>query len=147
VRLECDLPAEPVPLEADAGQPRQVVLNLVLNALDAVPEGGVVSLQVRRRASGAGGGWLILRVADTGPGLPAGLGARVFEPFVSTKETGLGLGLSVCKRIVKAHGGEITAANRPEGGAVFTVRLPLPPAPAAQEAPRAPGRTTPRVPS
>jgi signal transduction histidine kinase len=68
----------------------------------------------------------MLRVSDTGGGLPASLGQRIFEPFVSTKETGLGLGLSICKRIVEAHEGEIRATDRPEGGAVFTVRLPYP---------------------
>jgi signal transduction histidine kinase len=123
VRLERDLPAEPVVVRADAGQVRQVVLNLVLNALDAVPAGGTVRLQVP--APAAGDRRLALRVADTGCGLPGDLGEHIFEPFVSTKETGLGLGLSICKRILEAHGGAIEAANRPGGGAVFTVRLPL----------------------
>jgi signal transduction histidine kinase len=122
VRLERDLPAEPVVVRADAGQVRQVVLNLVLNALDAVPPGGTVRLQVP--APAAGERRLALRVADTGCGLPGDLGEHIFEPFVSTKETGLGLGLSICKRILEAHGGAIEAANRPGGGAVFTVRLP-----------------------
>jgi signal transduction histidine kinase len=64
-------------------------------------------------------------VCDTGPGLPREFGAKIFEPFVGTKPSGIGLGLSICKRIVESHGGEIRAANRPEGGAVFTVSLPL----------------------
>ena len=67
---------------------------------------------------------LIIGIADSGPGLPAGLENRLFDPFVSTKETGLGLGLSICKRIVETHGGAITAANGPTGGAIFVVRLP-----------------------
>jgi signal transduction histidine kinase len=103
------------------GQVRQVVLNLLLNALDAVPQDGTIWLELRQE----NGKWLTLLVADTGGGLPAGLGAQIFEPFVSTKETGLGLGLSICKRIVEAHEGEIQAANRPEGGALFTVRFPM----------------------
>jgi signal transduction histidine kinase len=123
VRLQCDLPAEPVVVRADPGQVRQVVLNLVLNALDAVPAGGTVGLQVA--APAPGDDRLALRVADTGCGLPGDLGEHIFEPFVSTKETGLGLGLSICKRILETHGGGIEAANRPGGGAVFTVRLPL----------------------
>jgi len=65
-----------------------------------------------------------LRVEDTGRGLPAELGMQIFEPFVSTKETGVGLGLSICRRIVADHGGTITAADRTGGGAVFTVELP-----------------------
>jgi signal transduction histidine kinase len=146
VRVECDQLGEPVMIQADIGQMRQVLLNLLLNALDAVPSGGTIWLQtldsqsshpeqaVRSRR------WLTLRVADTGPGLPAGLAQRIFEPFVSTKETGIGLGLSICTRIVEAHGGEIDAANRPEGGAVFTVRLPLSPNP-AQGPPAANGKS------
>jgi signal transduction histidine kinase len=119
VGVECELPAEPVPLHADLGQIRQVVLNLLLNALDALPAGGTVRLQLE-----GPGPRLILRVADTGVGLPPGLGEQIFEPFISTKETGIGLGLSICKRVVEAHGGEIGAEDRPGGGAVFTVRLP-----------------------
>ena len=120
VRIECRFPAEPARIEADVGQFRQVVLNLLLNALDAVPHGGAIGLEMTNEDR-----VLTLRVADTGGGLPGELGEQIFEPFVSTKETGLGLGLSICKRIVEAHGGEIRAANRPEGGAVFTVRLPM----------------------
>ncbi|HZV07382.1 MAG TPA: ATP-binding protein [Gemmataceae bacterium] len=121
VRIECRLPDEPMRVHADVGQFRQVVLNLLLNALDAVPRGGTIRLELGKE----NGKWLTLSVADTGVGLPPGLGAQIFEPFVSTKETGLGLGLSICKRIVEAHEGEIEAANRPEGGAVFTVRFPV----------------------
>jgi signal transduction histidine kinase len=120
VRIERRFPDEPLLIQADVGQVRQVVLNLLLNALDAVPQGGTIWLELRKEDEN----WLSLSVADSGSGLPAELGAQIFEPFVSTKETGLGLGLSICKRIVEAHEGEIQAANRPEGGAVFTVRLP-----------------------
>jgi len=120
VFIQRRFPDEPLLLQADVGQIRQVVLNLLLNALDAVPQGGTITLELRRER----GDWLALSVADSGCGLPSGLGAQIFEPFVSTKETGLGLGLSICKRIVEAHEGEIQAANRPEGGAIFTVRLP-----------------------
>jgi len=70
-------------------------------------------------------------VADAGPGLPADLGDRIFEPFVSSKEAGMGLGLSICRRIVESHGGTLRAADRPGGGAVFAVRLPFPGAPVA----------------
>jgi len=139
VQIDCDAPDKPVYIAADIGQMRQVLLNLLLNALDAVPAGGKVGIEIRDtdrgtgrpKDNGAGGSdamlrrWLSIRVSDTGCGLPPELGDRIFEPFVTSKETGLGLGLPICKRIVDAHGGEILAANRPEGGAVFTVRLPL----------------------
>jgi signal transduction histidine kinase len=129
VRLECRRPEQPVLIQADVGQIRQVVLNLLLNALDATPYGGTVLLDVTvsgcpSERDGRRGQWLTLRVSDTGCGLPADLGPRIFEPFVSTKETGLGLGLSICKRIVEAHDGVIHAADRPGGGSLFTVGLP-----------------------
>jgi two-component system sensor histidine kinase HydH len=120
VRLAPDLPSGPAWFDADPAQLRQLVLNLVLNALDATPAGGTVEVRLRTDEPG----WLVLEVADTGPGLPAGLGERIFEPFVSTKETGTGLGLSICRRVAESHGGTIVGANRPDGGAVFTVRLP-----------------------
>ena len=123
VRIDCDWPSGPARVEADAGQVRQVVLNLLLNALEAVGDGGEVQARLAVLASG-GRRWVEVAVEDTGPGLPAHLGEGIFAPFVSTKPTGLGLGLSVCRRIAEAHGGEITAADRPGGGAVFRLRLP-----------------------
>jgi signal transduction histidine kinase len=119
-RVECDLPVEPVRAAVDPHQVRQVLLNLLFNALDASGPGGEVRVGLESTP-----GRLNLCVRDTGPGLPPELGARIFAPFVSTKETGLGLGLSICKRIVEAHGGAIHAQDGPQGGALFTVSLPL----------------------
>ncbi|MBL8796245.1 MAG: MCP four helix bundle domain-containing protein [Planctomycetia bacterium] len=156
VRVECDVPGQPVVIEADMVQVRQVLLNLLLNALDATPEGGTVRIEILPReddepdAKGpvgepCPGEWLTVQVADTGCGLPAELGPRIFEPFVSTKDTGMGLGLSICKRIVEMHGGQIAADPRSGGGAVFTIRLPLHAAPAAPDArpPAPPARAVP----
>ena len=124
VRIEHNLPREgAIRIHADMGQVRQVLLNLLLNALDVTPEGGAISVWVGIDPGPAPR--LAVCVADPGPGLPAELGSKIFEPFVSTKTTGIGLGLSICKRILEAHGGEIVAANRPEGGAVFTAFFPL----------------------
>ncbi len=110
-------------LDADPGQLKQVVYNLMFNALDVLPTGG--TLRVSVSVSGKSlTRVLTIQITDNGPGLPAGLEDRLFEPFVSTKETGLGLGLSICRRIVEAHNGSISAANGPEQGAVFTVSLP-----------------------
>jgi signal transduction histidine kinase len=125
VHIACAFPAEPILVEADVGQVRQVLLNLLLNALEAIPSGGRVWVELEmKKSSRQPARSVVIRVADTGPGLPGDLGQNIFTPFVSTKQTGIGLGLSICKRIVEAHGGEISAANRSEGGAVFSVRLP-----------------------
>jgi signal transduction histidine kinase len=113
-------PARSIRMAVDPGQFRQVVLNLVLNSLDAVSAGGRIDVRVEQDKYGA----LTLGVADNGRGLPAELAMRIFEPFVTSKETGLGLGLSICKRIVNAHGGTIVAKNRVKAGAEFIVRFP-----------------------
>jgi len=119
--VSLDLPSDPVPLDADPEQLRQVVLNLCLNALDAMPGGGELSVAVTRPDHLSAE----LMVSDRGPGISADVLPRLFEPFASGKETGLGLGLVVSKRIVEEHGGTIGGANRPGGGAVFAVRLPV----------------------
>ncbi|HJZ90948.1 MAG TPA: ATP-binding protein, partial [Gemmataceae bacterium] len=120
VEIRLNLPEGPVPLLADSEQLRQVILNLLLNALDALPHGGTVAVAVGRPV----GDIAEVTVTDTGPGIAADLLPRLFEPFASTKDTGLGLGLVVSKRIVEDHGGSIRGSNRPAGGACFAVRLP-----------------------
>jgi two-component system, NtrC family, sensor histidine kinase HydH len=119
VTIEFHRPEQPVRLAVDSGQFRQLVLNLVLNALEAVKRDG--RIDVRLESAKMGG--LTLRVIDDGCGLPTQLGSRIFEPFTTSKETGLGLGLSICRRIVEAHGGTIMGVNRPEGGAEFVARF------------------------
>ncbi|MFO0802183.1 MAG: ATP-binding protein [Gemmataceae bacterium] len=105
----------------DSEQIRQVVVNLCLNAIDAMPNGGTLELAVRAKPLDR----FEIEVSDTGPGIPDAVMARLFQPFVSTKDTGLGLGLVISKRIVDAHGGTILAWNRPEGGSRFTINLPI----------------------
>jgi len=135
IRIRTQVPAANLTMEADEGQVRQVLLNLLINALEASPQGGTVSVCMDyepRIAADAPSPdaapatrCVRIEVADDGSGLPPELGARIFEPFVSTKDTGTGLGLAICKRLVEEHGGHITATNRPAGGALFTVRLPM----------------------
>jgi two-component system, NtrC family, sensor histidine kinase HydH len=131
INFEYHAPDPELLINADVGQIRQVALNLVLNAFEAVPRGGTVRLDVRCEA-GDGDSSVTICVTDNGTGLPAELGDRIFDPFVSTKETGTGLGLAISRRIVEAHNGRICAADRIEGGAMFTVELqgnrPLTPA-------------------
>jgi two-component system, NtrC family, sensor histidine kinase HydH len=120
VRLTLDLPAGPVAAELDADQFKGVLVNLIFNALDTMPGGGDLDVRLKREAGGA----VRLTVEDTGPGIDARVADRLFTPFFSTKPTGTGLGLSVSRRIVQAHGGSLTAANRAVGGACFTITLP-----------------------
>ncbi|HEV3146859.1 MAG TPA: ATP-binding protein [Gemmataceae bacterium] len=120
VDLRFPEPSAPVILEADAEQLQQVLVNLMLNALDAMPHGGKLDIAVEPNEAG----WVELRIRDTGSGIPAEILPRIFEPFVTGKETGLGLGLVVSKRIVEEHGGTIRASNLEHAGAEFTLRLP-----------------------
>jgi signal transduction histidine kinase len=127
VQIRCQLADRPQMIEADHEQLRQLLLNLLLNALDALPQGG--SIRVAAAQSGpehaeGSTSWTTITVADDGPGIPHNLGDQIFAPYVSTKDAGLGLGLAISRQIVQLHGGEITASNAPDGGAVFTVRLP-----------------------
>ena len=117
LRLE---PVPPMPL--DAGQIQQVVLNLLENAADAQPNGGVVSLQVRALPDGGE-----VSVEDEGGGIPPEVEARMFEAFYTTKHEGMGLGLSIVKRIVEAHGGRVTYATAPGKGTRFAFTLRRPP--------------------
>ncbi len=98
----------------------QVLLNLGLNALDAVQLGGHIWL---RAEGGADGGWRIA-VCDDGPGVPEAEKERIFEPFYSGKSEGTGLGLLISRKIVESYGGSLRAADRPGGGACFEIHLP-----------------------
>ena len=109
-------------LTADGGQIIQALLNLVINAIQAVEQNGRVEIAAR-----AEGDWCMIEVRDTGPGVPPDRLATIFEPYFTTKAQGKGIGLWIAQQIVTAHRGSIQAANWPGGGAVLTVRLPLPP--------------------
>ncbi|HEY2786258.1 MAG TPA: ATP-binding protein [Fimbriiglobus sp.] len=115
----------PTVVSADPNQLRQVLYNLLFNALEAQPQGGHIGLRIELNQAAEGNPELLLSVEDGGPGLPVDLGDRVFDPFVSTKESGLGLGLSICRRIAETHGGRLTADRTVGGGAVFNLRLPV----------------------
>jgi len=120
LHLRLDLHAE----QAISGRPAalaEVVTNLVLNAMDAMPEGGTLAIAT----AGARGGPVTLTVGDTGLGMPEAVQRRVFEPFFSTKgEAGSGLGLSMAYSIVRRHGGEIRVESEPGRGTTFTLTFP-----------------------
>lgn len=112
--------ADNLTVVADRNQLAEVLTNLVTNAYQAMPEGGSVSV---RTASNGGGA--IIEVEDTGPGIDVEQAERLFEPFFTTKSTGTGLGLAIVRRLVEAHGGEISIENADDHGAKVTVVLPV----------------------
>ncbi len=120
IRVETDLP-EGLPLVlASADHLSQVFLNLIINAIDAMPGGGRLRVAARLDGDRAE-----VTFADSGPGIASDALATIFEPFYSTKERGTGLGLSISHSIIQQHNGTITAGNDAGGGALFTIRLPL----------------------
>ncbi|WP_413990434.1 ABC transporter substrate binding protein [Labrys okinawensis] len=126
IELVEDLSAGPLPVSTDPIQLQQVVMNLVLNAIDAIS--GTASSKVRRifiRTRRIDDRKAEIAVCDTGPGIAADQRAQIFEPFFTTKPNGMGMGLSITRTIIEAHGGSIRAESREGGGTVFSVRLPL----------------------
>jgi two-component system sensor histidine kinase HydH len=112
-----DLPV----IELDTDIFKQALLNLIINAMQAMPDGGDLILTTRREDR-----WAVLEVTDTGTGIHEDLQARVFDAFFSTRAGGSGLGLPTTRRIIEAHGGSITLESTPGKGSKFTIRLPIP---------------------
>lgn len=121
VCIELDLPEGIAPIEVDAGQLRQVVVNVVQNAVGAAVLDGPGTVWVSLKDDGAR---LVLVVEDDGEGIEPGTRHRLFEPLFTTRAKGIGLGLALCKSVLAAHHGEIQALDRDGGGARFEVRLP-----------------------
>ena len=124
VELRSFLAAVPLPVRGDRIQLQQVILNLIMNAIDAMsnlPSADRKLTVATARASN----FAEVSVSDAGPGVPPDKLKEVFEPFFTTKAEGTGLGLSIARTIVEAHGGRIEAENQAKGGAVFRVTLPL----------------------
>jgi signal transduction histidine kinase len=124
VRVERDY-ASGLPLvPLDESLCEQAFLNLVQNAYEAMEAGGTLRIEVQTATQNDREG-VRLRLADTGPGVPEELREEIFNPFVTTKKTGVGLGLSIVSKIVDGHHGSIHVENSPEAGAVFTIFFPL----------------------
>jgi signal transduction histidine kinase len=111
-----DLP----PLKGDPSHLTQVLLNLMINGLQAMPEGGTLTLEAKTSKNN-----FVIAVSDTGPGIAPENLSRIFEPYFSTRPQGSGLGLAISRRIIEAHGGTITVANQAGGGCRFEICLPL----------------------
>ena len=113
-QLKLTLDLDESMVRADERLLRQAILNILRNAVEAIPEHGSVFVKVKNQA---------IEIRDTGPGIPADHLSKIFIPFFTTKPSGHGIGLALAHRIITEHGGTLTAANAPEGGAVFTIKL------------------------
>jgi two-component system sensor histidine kinase HydH len=120
IRIEREISRDLPVLHADRDRMNQVLLNLALNGIQAMPDGGALIL-----GAAADDGTMTLTVEDTGPGISPDLLPRVFEPYVTTKTKGLGLGLTIARRIVEAHGGRIEVESGPGRRTRFRVMLPV----------------------
>jgi C4-dicarboxylate-specific signal transduction histidine kinase len=118
--LAQDLPL----LLADKVQLQQVILNLIMNAIEAMSEVREGSRELLIRTNEAETGGVLVAVSDTGPGLSKASAERIFEAFYTTKAAGLGIGLSICRSIIEAHGGRLWAAGNEPRGAIFSFLLP-----------------------
>jgi two-component system NtrC family sensor kinase len=136
VTMTKDIPAQPVMVTYDATQIEQVLINLIQNAIQAMPRGGQLRLNLSRTKESAGGGAVAIAVQDTGIGIPAKNLLKIFDPFFTTKPPGegTGLGLSVSYGIVARHGGRIDVSSVEGKGTTFTILLPIePPAPSGEK--------------
>jgi signal transduction histidine kinase len=122
VQTELSLSPELPRVMADVGQLRQLLLNLVRNAREAMPGGGHLRVATR-----GGEGAVEIQVKDSGPGIPSERLQRIFDPFFTTKERGTGLGLAMAQEVAQEHGGQLTCESAPGAGTVFTLRLPSAP--------------------
>jgi signal transduction histidine kinase len=119
IEIKCYVPGDLPPVALDADLFKQVLLNLLLNAQQAMPDGGEVTIQGRSES-----GAIYLSVIDTGKGMTPEVVAKIFRPFFSTRPGGTGLGLATTRKIVAAHGGTIEVQSEVGRGSKFTIRLP-----------------------
>jgi signal transduction histidine kinase len=118
MELDANLDATPRPMQADPEQMTRVLRNLVLNAIDAMPEGGTLTVRTIAQENG-----LRLEVSDTGQGLTPEECERLFTPYYTTKRHGTGLGLAIVQSVVSDHGGRIAVESQPGKGATFRIEL------------------------
>ena len=126
VQVDLDLAEGLLQAPAERTQLKQVFLNLVINAIDAMERVTDRARVLRIQTHASDGHSLVVTISDSGEGLSAEGAERIFEPFFTTKAQGIGLGLSICRRIIELHDGRLTAAAGPEHGSIFTITLPGP---------------------
>ena len=110
---------------ADPDQLKEVLVNLMVNACEAMVGGGTITIKEEEVIDKSLGHVTVIRVSDTGPGIPQPIQEKIFQPFFSTKEEGTGLGLSIAQRIIADHGGRLELASQENTGATFSITLPL----------------------
>jgi signal transduction histidine kinase len=125
VEVQVDRPARLPEIWADPDQLKEVLVNLVLNACEVMVGGGAITIREETAAKSPLGPAAVIRVSDTGPGIPESIQDQVFQPFFSTKEEGTGLGLSIATRIIQDHGGRLELESQENEGATFIITLPL----------------------
>jgi signal transduction histidine kinase len=124
VQVEVDRQHRLPTVEADPEQLKEVLINLLVNACEAMGEGGLIVIREEEGVAEPLGPVVVIRVKDNGPGIPKSVRDKVFQPFFSTKEEGTGLGLSIAYRIVEEHGGWLSLKSKEGEGATFTITLP-----------------------
>jgi len=124
VRFELDRTAPLPEILADPDQLKEVFMNILINACEAVGEGGAITIEEGEKTQAPSGPVAVIQIRDNGPGVPTDLLEKVFEPFFSTKEEGTGLGLSIAVRVVEQHGGRLTVQSKEGNGTTFIITLP-----------------------
>jgi signal transduction histidine kinase len=127
VAVQLDLSSSVLPVKGDTVQLQQVMLNLMLNAFGAMNKSERNARRLIVRTNLADGSNVLIEVQDSGTGIPPEKLESIFDPFITSKPDGLGMGLSICRTIIERHGGKIWAANNPDGGAMFSITLPITP--------------------
>ena len=122
IEIRFEKPSSSLLVQGDKELLHQVFVNLILNAIESMPQGGTLSIVAAKKDEQR----VLITVRDTGPGISAEVLPHLFEPFTTTKERGTGLGLAISRRIIDQHAGLLTAENAPEGGALFSLELPTP---------------------
>jgi signal transduction histidine kinase len=123
IDIVSEIPKEPILVRVDPAQMQQALMNIVLNALEAMPEGGVCNVVLSKNGKDR----VMIRLSDTGPGISREDASKIFDPFFTTKDKGTGLGLSIAHTIVENHGGTVSVASKPTKGTNFTISLPYNP--------------------
>lgn len=124
IRVTFEPPAQPIVIEGHKGQLQQVLLNLLINSMQAMPEGGTITLRLRAEARGPGS-VAVLDVEDTGSGIPDAVRSRIFDSFLTGRPDGTGLGLAIAKRVLLSHNGDIELMGSSPAGTTMRVTLPV----------------------